>query len=72
MGELVVHPPSNGEGLTDIQHSMNMVLTQGFIFDYDSLYKMRLLFYYKMQRLSHTYIYIYKNIYTYIYIYILK
>ena len=29
----VVRPPSNGEGLRNIQHSMNMLLDTGFIFD---------------------------------------
>ena len=29
----VVHPPSNGDGLRDIQHSMSMVLYTRFIFD---------------------------------------
>ena len=56
----VVHPPSNSEGLRDIQHSMSMVLYTRFIFDsliwqfitkYDRCYyKMRQLSYYKMRQ----------------------
>ena len=55
----VVRPPSNGEGLRNIQHSMNMLLDTGFhiwfvvtvITKCDRYYyKMRQLFYYKMRQ----------------------
>ena len=49
----VVRPPSNDEGLKDIQHSMSMVLdTMGFhiLFIMTVYYKMRQLFYYKMRQ----------------------